>query len=196
MYGQMLAAARDRLVGRELEEVVRRSGAEVDGARTMLRMESLGREIQVSWPELAVEGAWGEWHQLVILHYLDIADGTLPCGRLISFAALKDGMVRGGGFDRQSASDLGRILKDRGEGEICAALKALGGRSMVSNADVCVEIPFLPRYPVTVKVWLADEEMELSARMLLDACADHYLSVEDAVTAGSIVLDALEAQFE
>jgi len=44
--------------------------------------------------------------------------------------------------------------------------------------------------------WLADEEdeLELSARLLIDGAADHYLTVEDAVTVGSIVLEALKAQ--
>ena len=36
--------------------------------------------------------------------------------------------------------------------------------------------------------------MELSARMLVNAAADHYLSIEDAVTVGSVVLDALKKE--
>ena len=54
-----------------------------------------------------------------------------------------------------------------------------------------MSFPFLPNFPVTLKVWFADEEFDASARMLLDASADHYLTIEDAVTVGEILLEKL-----
>ena len=36
------------------------------------------------------------------------------------------------------------------------------------------------------------DEFDASGRLLLNGSADHYLTIEDAVTAGSILLDALE----
>ena len=41
-----------------------------------------------------------EWHHLVILHYLEMADGTPLGQRMTSFGELRDGLVRGGSFDR------------------------------------------------------------------------------------------------
>lgn len=54
-----------------------------------------------------------------------------------------------------------------------------------------VVLPFLPNYPVTLKLWFADEDFPASGRMLLDAGADHYLTIEDAVTVGEIILERL-----
>ena len=48
---------------------------------------------------------------------------------------------------------------------------------IASNADIAFLIPFLPRFPVTLKVWFADEEFPASGRLLLDASADHYFAM-------------------
>lgn len=69
---------------------------------------------------------------------------------------------------------------------------------MLSNADLCAVLPFLPQYPVTWKLGLAEEvdEIDGSGRLFLDSSADHYLSVEDAVTAGTLILDRLQNKYE
>lgn len=50
---------------------------------------------------------------------------------------------------------------------------------------------FLPRCSLWLKVWFADDELPPSGRLLIDESAPHYLTIEDAVTAGSLILDAL-----
>ena len=55
--------------------------------------------------------------------------------------------------------------------------------------------PVLPRYPVTLKIWFADEEFPVSGKIFLQDHADHYLSVEDAVTVGEILLQKLSEAF-
>ena len=62
---------------------------------------------------------------------------------------------------------------------------------MESNADVAYRIPFLPNFPVLLKAWLPDEEFPASGRLLLDSSADHYLTIEDAVTVAEIILERL-----
>ena len=62
---------------------------------------------------------------------------------------------------------------------------------MPSNADFCARFDFAPRYPVRLKIWFADKEFPASGRLLLDESAPHYLTIEDAVTAASLILDRL-----
>ena len=69
--------------------------------------------------------------------------------------------------------------------------RSLGAEILPSNADFCARFDFAPRYPVWMKVWFADEEFPASGRLLLDESAPHYLTVEDAVTVGSLILDQL-----
>ena len=96
-------------------------------------------------------------------------------------------MVRGDGFDRKAESEISKLdfaaLKNR-----CAVW---GGVEKKSNADYCVELPFLPMYPVTLNYWLADEDFPASGRLLLDSSAEHYLTLEDSVTVGEIILEVL-----
>ncbi|MCI6761168.1 MAG: DUF3786 domain-containing protein, partial [Clostridiales bacterium] len=58
-------------------------------------------------------------------------------------------------------------------------------------ADFCAHFSFLPRCSLWLKVWFADDELPPSGRLLIDESAPHYLTIEDAVTAGSLILDAL-----
>ena len=71
------------------------------------------------------------------------------------------------------------------------AFRALGAEVVGSNADFCARFLFAPRYPIWLKLWFGDEELPASGRLLLDTSAPQYLTIEDAVTAGTILLDAL-----
>ena len=73
-------------------------------------------------------------------------------------------------------------------GKICMDI---GGRPIDSNADAAWQIPFLPRFLVTLKIWLPDEDLSASGRLFVDASADHYLTIEDAVTVAELLLEKL-----
>lgn len=193
-FAEMMKPARQWLAGRDQVEIARKSGIEYDAEASCFRLKSLGRDIAVSWPGLSVQPELDTWYPLVILHYMHIADGAPVSGKLVQFAALKDGMVRGGGFDWQSERALEQLFGKHSEEEIRNACQRLGAKEQDSNADLCFEFPFLPNYPITLKIWLPDDEFPLSARLFLDASADHYLTVEDAVTAGSLLLEELRSR--
>lgn len=185
MFDEMMKAARERLADRDPAVIAKNAKVEYsDGA---FRFRSLGIPVTVSYPVCESKPQLNPWHELVILHYLDLADGTLLTGKSITFAQQKDGMVRGGGFDSKAESAISKLDRD--------ALKircaAMGGVEKKSNADYCVELPFLPMYPVTLNYWLADEDFPASGRLRLDSSAEHYLSIEDSVTVGEVILEKL-----
>ena len=131
------------------------------------------------------------WHALTLLHLLDLADGTPPTGRTIALSQYKDGLVRGSGLDRNAELIVRRDLGVLPPEELTQRCKALGAELLPSNADFCARFDFAPRYPVWLKIWFADEEFPASGRLLLDESALHYLTIEDAVTAASLILDRL-----
>ena len=191
-FEEMLKVARTRLEGRDPVVLAEKSGIPYDTEETVFCLQSLGRDVRISWPDCKITGAVNDWHSLVILHDLDLADGAPLTGELLSFGQLRDGMMRGGGFDRECEELIRTSLGKRTEEELAEICRALDGKIIPSNADFCVVFPFLPRYPVHLKIWFADDEFDASGRMLLDSAADHYLTVEDAVTVGSILLDLLK----
>jgi len=190
MYAQMLKVARRWLADRQPEEIAAKAKVGFDGSG--FYFETLGIPVTVSYPDYQITPTLDPWHQLLILHYLFLADGTPLSGERIAFSQQKDGLIRGGGFDRKAESFFSKadaeILKER--------CNALGGRARKSNADYCAEIFVLPMYPVTLNYWQADEEFPSSGRLLLDSSAEHYLTIEDAVTAGELLLQLLEGSYE
>ncbi len=185
MFDEMMKAARQRLTNRDPTVIAKNANVEYsDGT---FRFQSLGVPVTVSYPACEITPELPGWHAFVILHYLDLADGTPLTGKTITFAQQKDGLVRGGGFDRKAESTISKL----DFGSLKTRCEELGGVEKQSNADYCVELPFLPMYPVTLNYWMADEDFTASGRLLLDSSADHYLTIEDAVTVGEVILETL-----
>lgn len=195
---KMLDAAKKRLAGRSPLEISERANVTFDAEHQDFQLSSLGEEVIVHYPSYNIEQELDEWHHLVILHYLEMADGTPLGQRMISFGELQDGLARGGGFDRICEQTIARYFAKKPLEKLQAVFTSLGASIEPSNADLCAIIPFLPQYPLTCKLWLAEEEDELdgSGRLFLNSSADHYLSVEDAVTVGELILSKLRQQYE
>ena len=111
----------------------------------------------------------------------------------IIFGNLKDGLIRGTKFDHTMDRELTVFLKNKSEDQIVGIIKACGGRIVPSNADICARFDFLPCYPLWLKIWLEDEEFDVSGKLLLSKSADHYLAIEDAITVGDIFLESLKS---
>ena len=119
-----------------------------------------------------------EWHQLVILHCLSRADGAPPGGEWIAMGQMRDGLVRGSKCDREAGARIGALLGGLSPEDAGAVCRALGGEPVEGKADFSCVLPFLPRWPVMLNLWFADDEFDGSARLLVDKTADHYLSIE------------------
>lgn len=190
MFSNMLQAAVARLKGCSPDAISAKANVTFDG--NAFHLESLGIPVTVSWPECSVSPALDPWQTMVLLHYLAGAEGTPLSGRPVTFANLQDGMVRGGGFDRDAEKIIQTKLGFLSPEELQRRCLALGGQLQTSNADLCAEFRFAPNWPVWLKVWFADEEFPASGRLLADASAEHYLSIEDAVTVGGLILNGLQ----
>lgn len=185
----MMAAARERLRRHTPEQVAERAGTAWQDR--MLTLETLGRTVTIRTADWTVTPQLSPWHTLALLHYLDLADGTPPSGRMVPFSQHRDGLVRGGGMDRSAEEVIRRSLGVLPPEELARRCGRLGAEIVPSNADFCARFSFAPRCPLWLKIWFADEELPPSGRLLLDASAPHGLTIEDAVTVGSLILDEL-----
>ena len=185
----MLEAARSRLLRHVPEEISEKAGVRYENGVFWVR--TFGRCVEIQWPAGKITPPVSKWHALTLLHYLDLADGTPLTGRTITFSQYKDGLVRGGGLDRNTELIVRRDLGVLPREELARRCETLGAELLPSNADFCARFDFAPRYPVWLKVWFADEEFPASGRLLVDESAPNYLTIEDAVTVGSLILDCL-----
>jgi len=192
MFDNMMQAARANLQGMCPEEIARKTNAVFDTEMQVFRMNTLGTALEISYPDYVIQPELSGWHQLLVLHYLYQAEGMPLIGQQLPLSRLRDGMIRGGGFDLRFEQEIAALMQEIHEEEFICRCQRMGGKLIEGNADIEILFSFFPNYPVYIKIWLADEEFPASGRMLLDASADHYLSIEDAVTVGEVLLEKIK----
>ncbi len=131
------------------------------------------------------------WRHLTLLQYLDTADGTPLAGTEIALSQMRGGLSRGWGFDKDLSLMFSREFHDASAEDVARACRALGGRIVPGKADVNAVIHYAPRFPVTVHFWCGDEEFPASGKVLVNAAAEHYLTLEAAGGACSSVVQAI-----
>jgi hypothetical protein len=157
------------------------SGAEFDARRSVLTLDTLGQVVEVQYPggEIYFRGSdlrptW-EW-RLIIITYLARADGAPVSGCLCSYRET-GGQVFYPAFVSGYLDPLVKELGPVAPQYINDACLALGG-TLDKGADVSARFPMFPRFPVTFRFWLPDEELGASANILFDETAGHYLDSE------------------
>lgn len=198
-YERMMATAREWLAGKAPESIAANSGAGFDVARSVFTICSFGKEVEIRYPEYTFSPEVDEWHQMSLLHYLNLADGTLPSGEWISLSMMASGMIRGGGFDKMFENLVRTKLGNLSADIVGAACERLGMQVVSGNADLCVRYDFAPLFPITMKLWFADPEDDLpgSGRLFVDRNADHFLTIEDTVTLCEyLIVDRLKRELD
>lgn len=189
-FVQMNQVALNWLKGRDPSQIAQNADIPYDAHTGTFFFSSMGIDLKVSYPDYKITPQVSQWHRLLILHYLNLADGYPLTGTEINFSQMKAGWIRGNGIDRKFETAIRNVSDLTGTSitEICSTM---GGERIASNADIAFRIPFLPRFPVILKIWFADEEFSPSGRLLLDASADHYMTIEDAVTIAEILIEKI-----
>ncbi|GBF35591.1 hypothetical protein DCCM_4720 [Desulfocucumis palustris] len=180
-------------------DMAKNSGAAYDPAKNTITLPSMGQYIEVKHPlgdvcfaDTGHQPVWA-W-RLIVLNHLCRASGEAVAGRPVSYRELENGNVFYPAFLRESINPLAEKLSRESPENINKACLELGGK-LLNLADVSSVFEFLPKFPVTVKIWLKDEEMEGSANILFDASANGYLHTEDVAAAGNLVSYFLIKQY-
>ena len=135
-FENMRIVARERLLRHTPQEVSRKAGVRYEDG--MYLVDTLGKTVSVRLPDCTVLPQLSNWHTLTLLHYLDLADGAPPSGRMISFSQYKDGLVRGGGLDRNAELIVRRDLGVLPPEELARRCLSMGAELLPSNADFCL----------------------------------------------------------
>lgn len=168
--------------------------AVVGEGRSEVRVPYFGREYRLTFPGLEITEAGSERRpslvtQILLLHYLLTADGTPPTGEWVAFRYLPDGRVYEAAFESRAPRELARTYGGDREGFVRAAL-ASGGREL-RLGDAAFAFWPLPRLALACVLWLGDEEVPGSTKILFDATAGHYLPTEDLAAIGGTLAGRL-----
>ena len=158
-------------------DVCRNATATFDAAPGCFTIRSFGRDIFVSLKDRTVavpapmpgglSGEYSELFPLAVLWYLVLAKDIAPTGRLIRLEDLRGGDIFAKGSHVMPLEMLAERYGNDKEEFLKAGL-AHGGVA-VKLADAAVRLAPLPRLPVTVTLWLADEEFPARAGILFDS---------------------------
>ena len=118
------------------------------------------------------------YNAIIILHYLNTADGTPLEGRWISFKELTGGQIYTEPFRNRAIVPLIKTFGDRPEAFLQAA-RSIGGKAGDDKNKYSMIIPVLPRVKINFILFPGDEEFPASGNILLDARANNYLPTED-----------------
>ena len=187
----MLAPAREKLIGRDIAELCKNAAVSIDSETQELLLPSMGEVVRVQLSDFVITQELDMWRHLTLLQYLDTADGTPLAGKEIALSQMRGGLSRGQGFEKDISLMFSRDLLDASAEDFARACEALGGRINTGKADVSAVIPYAPRFPVTVLFWCGDDEFPASGKTLVDAAAEHYLTLEAAGGACSSVVQAI-----
>lgn len=196
-FDRMMKTAREWLADKSPDAIAAAGGIRFDAERSVFSLSSLGLDTEIRYPEYSFRPGIEEWHQLSILHYLNLADGTPPSGEWIPLSQMNSGMIRGGGFDRMFEALVRTTLGNLPASDVENACRRIGMRIESGNADLTARIDLAPFFPVLMKLWFADPEDDLpgSGRMFVDRTADHFLTIEDTVLLCEyLILDRLKKE--
>jgi hypothetical protein len=127
--------------------------------------------------------------QILLLHYLLVADGTPMAADWTAFRSLPGGLGYDAAFQGRANLRLARAFGSRLHAFEAAARSAGGERLTFGDASFSFRV--FPRVWLAVVLHLADEEFPASANVLFDASASHYLPTEDLAVLGGMLAGRL-----
>ena len=187
-FNEMYMIALKRLENRSPEEIAKNAGVEFCKEDSTFKIKSLDKVVELAYPSYKSKDKLDDWYILILLHYLDLADGTPLYHQAVHFGELMDGLIRGSRFDKTVEREFASFLSDKKDEDIINLCKSLDGEIIKSKFDLSVVFYLFPNYPVTLNIWFADDEFGAVGSMLVDKSADNYLTIEDDVVAGEFML--------
>lgn len=189
-YSTALGLARQKLVSMDGAQIARCSGARYDDEHKCLYLRYLGEEYRIDCASGEIRCLGGESdavlveHQVLISHYLVMADATPLTGHLISFKELPGGgAIYCSNFQKRAIDPMVKRFANDFKSFQRAGVRLYGRRADLGHASV--QIPLFPHVPVTYVIWQGDDEVPSSGTILFDGSIIQYMPVEDVVVAAS-----------
>ncbi|UCD92786.1 MAG: DUF3786 domain-containing protein [Methanobacteriota archaeon] len=182
------------LVGKDPSEVARKAAISYDN-ELGYSVSFYGKEYHVKPKEKLVVTPQGDWanpfYAFLIVHYLNGAKDIPLSNELISFRELYGGDVYYLAFKNRCIENIRRTFESQPE-KLVERGVAIGGEK-ADIGDYSVRIPVFPKIPITVVIWMGDEEVPTTANALFDKTAGEMLHTEDLAAIGEELARVLSA---
>jgi len=171
--------AQGKLATLEPAAVAMASGAFYDSGRNIFRLDYCGSSYEIERSTGLVAGVGIKDDipyndRTIILQYLVESSGLPPRGRWLSFLELPEGIHHYAPFQVDALFPLAEKFGRDPDGFLRAAAGLNG--EQIKMGDVAAVIPALPKIPLAVVLWLADEEFPAKCNILFDDVSPTHLS--------------------
>jgi Domain of unknown function (DUF3786) len=181
----------ESLCRQPLAEILKRSGYQAKESDS-LHIPFLDRTYAVSYPDFRFSDTADSaksvplQEQVLILHYLSAASPSRPAGRWIAYREIPGAAFYFSAFVKRAIDPLKKVFGND-TGALKKAVARLNGQPIAAG-DAGFEFQALPRVPLQIILWEADEEFGAEGNILFDQNVGEILTPEDvAWLAGMLV---------
>ncbi|MDA3935407.1 MAG: DUF3786 domain-containing protein [Actinomycetota bacterium] len=195
MGDDALRAAREMAADLDPSTAAARIGADWDEHAKRLTLPFLGSTASITYPdfEVAVSDRPAPSHIAALLVYhMAMSDGSLPIDSWMSFADLPNASFYVTAFRGYASRRIARHYSSKAE-SLDRAVQHLGGEAIEGLGDRAWIIHALPRVPIALLWWGADDEFEARAELLWDKTAANHLTTDGCAVLGSWLTSLLVA---
>jgi len=198
-YNTALELAKKELSNRNPLHFCRLGGAfyREEGGSNIIRLTFLNRMITISWPDLLFYQDSNEEipikEKILILHYLNGSKKQDLTGELITYQDIPSARFYLDAFNRRVKYPLIKAFGDQPD-QLPIVARDLFGATTSSVGDISVLIDALPKIPVTLVIWMGDEEFSSDGTILFDSSIKDMLSPEDISELTSMIVYPLIAK--
>jgi hypothetical protein len=173
-------------------EVCRATGATFDERAGAYRLHCYGRDFHVNPCDMLIASADGrgdlflgklkDFFRLAVLWYMTNAKEIPPTGRLLKPTDVKGGHRFTVGTHVLPLEAIAQRFRRDREGFLRLG-RAFGAEELPQMADAALRFFPLPRVPVTVLLWLEDEEFPPRVDLFFDSTCEFQLALSDVIWA-------------
>jgi hypothetical protein len=182
----------DLICGLSRDDVCRRTGTVFDKKAEAYLMRCFGIDFHVNPCEMRIAcpsergtlflGKLKDFFRLAVLWYMSNAKDIPPTGRLIRPVDVKGGHRFSAGTHVLPVAMIAEKFARGREGFIRKG-QEYGAEVVTGSGDACLRFSPLPRVPVTMVLWLEDEEFTPRVDLFFDSTCEFQLALSDVVWA-------------
>lgn len=182
----------DLVCGLSRDDVCRRTGSEFDEKAEAYRMRCFGIDFDVNPCEMRIAcgsergelflGKLKDFFRLAVLWYMSNAKDIPPTGRLIRPVDVKGGHRFSAGTHVLPVAVIAEKFGRDRDGFISKG-REYGAEVVTGFGDACIRFFPLPRVPVTMILWLEDEEFASQVDIFFDSTCEFQIVLSDIVWA-------------
>lgn len=182
----------ERVCGLPRKDVCGRTGAVFDEKEGAYRLRSFGIDFLVNPCDMLIScpsdkgslflGKLKDFFRLSVLRYMDSAMDIPQSGRLLRPVDVKGGHRFNRGTHVLPLDAIAEKYAVDRAGFIRRGME-YGGEELTGFGDISLKLFPLPRVPVTLILWLKDEEFPAKADMFFDSTCEFQLNLSDIIWA-------------